>query len=268
MHQGPGGRGEGLPEWVFLSTRDEAKRAAVWERLRARKPWHDRVKLRPHLRESTAKFSGVRRACCGSALRNENASVESSAASSAGFAAILTRATKGTTPKHAKRCCVLTWSRKSYRSLWHESPRKARTRTRVCSAHRWCLWCQMQRGQQFSHRKMRASEREHGLSRENVSHGLWPLESEVSSCSIRGRRFLVAVHIGAWMTLAMAKHKGKHEVYRRARPASLECKTSPGASMTLCTGVTAGRRSERSPQHAIETVEETLAGGTPQTASA
>ena len=50
-HQGLGSRREGLPERVFLSTRDEAKRAAVLERLRAQKPWHAVVMLRPHLRE-------------------------------------------------------------------------------------------------------------------------------------------------------------------------------------------------------------------------
>ena len=84
----------------------------------------------------------------------------------------------------------------------------------------------METGQEFSHSKIRASEREHGLSRVNVCHGFWrPLERGVELFHARAT-FLVAVHLGAWMTLAMAEHKAKHEIDRSARPASLECKTS------------------------------------------
>ena len=195
-------------------------------------------------------------------MRNESVSVASSAASRAGCAATLQRITKGTAQDMRKDTACCHGPARATTASGHESSRKTCTRTRVCSANRGCHWCQMETGQQFSHCKIRASEREHGLSRVTVCHGFWrPRERGVELFHTRAT-FLVAVHLGAWMTLTMAEHKGKHEIDRRARPASLKCKTSSGASMTSCTGTTAGIRSEFSPQHAIETVEETLAGGT------
>ena len=65
---GTWGRGEGLPERVFLSTRDEAKRAAVWERLRAHKTLAHRGQaatiLERALRSSLVNEGRAMRALC------------------------------------------------------------------------------------------------------------------------------------------------------------------------------------------------------------
>ena len=151
-HQGLGSRREGLPERVFLSTRDEAKRAAVLERLRAQKPWHAVVMLRPHLREHCvvlrcAKDVLWERLARREGKRRVKRCVESQDQCSSHRVVVLGEWKTDHSKKCEKRYCVLPWPAAASAASGHVSSRKARTRTHVFSAHRGCHWCHMQRGQ-------------------------------------------------------------------------------------------------------------------------